>query len=138
MFDFKSIPKDLKNFLINSLTLPLWYISIFYYFPSVYAQDDILLIACVCISLSIFSYMLFSMLIMETNISKPEETPFDFGVVLPAILLQLFWLSILIFFGYLTSFFWDVKFEYYGFLLVYFGVPFIIFIASNVLREKNK
>ena len=136
MFDIQALSKDLKNYLVNAVALPFWYISVYYYFPNIYKQDDFLLIACVCIALTVISNFILAIFILTDEEKDKNKTIFDFDIILSTTLIQCVWLSILIFGGYLFSRFTSYRFEYYGFLLTYFSV-YIIFTVVDYIHDKQ-
>ena len=138
MFDFKTIPNDLKNYLITSVSLPFWYVSVYYYFPSVYYQDDFLLTASVCLALSAISNFTSTLVVALDDESTDDSSPFDFHIVLAATIIQCLWLSILILIGYLTNKLFGCKFEYYGFLLTYFGGYILAIIIVSIFSSGSK
>ena len=137
MIDLEKIPKDLKNYLITIVTLPFWYISVYYFFETVYLKNDFVLIGSICISLAIISNFIASIIALtEFNENDKNANLFQFEVVMFSTFIQCFWLSILIFLGYLSSKLTGYKFEYYGFLIVYF-IGYIAYIPYASRLEKN-
>jgi len=138
MFDIKSIPKDLKNMLINVWLLPLWYVSIYIFSPTIYKEQDIILTVSICIGLTSISSMI-SIIVSKTLISDDEKVGlFDYSIVALCFTLQLVWLSLLIFFSYLYSIYVGEIFRMYGFLLTYFLVLVAFFTVISIFEKSNQ
>ncbi len=138
MIDIDKIPKDLRNYLITVTTLPFWYISIYYFFNNIYLKNDFILIGSICISLAIISNFIASIIaITEFKEKNDNANLFQFEIVIFSTFIQCFWLGFLIFLGYLSSKLIGLKFEYYGFLIVYFS-GFLAYIPYASRFEKNK
>lgn len=137
MIDIGSIPKNLRDELVNAFTLPIWYIAVYLFCPSVYNQGDIILSTSLCISLS-----LISTLVINISFSGVIEEDDEEGSLISfaSFMFQALWLSLLIFFGYIFSLITDLIFEFYGFLLVYFfTIPILtIYLHIRKVRKKNK
>lgn len=133
MFDVKNIPINLRNLLSISALLPFWYISIYIFHPSLYNSKDILLIASVCIGLSLVSSAILGTAFAE------RDGILHHNAVFPTVLIQMFTLSLLIFICYLVKEWSGSVLTFYGFLIVYFVIIMILFFYKNWLdNQKDK
>lgn len=134
MIDINSIPKDLRDELINVFTLPLWYISLYIYCPSVYNKGDLLLSISLCISLALISTIITNISIqnMFPDNKKGNELSLIFSF-----LFQTIWLSLLIFLGYLFTYSTGIIFEFYGFLITYFCMYPIFSVYYHIRKAKK-
>ncbi|GGE23101.1 hypothetical protein [Psychroflexus salis] len=134
MIDIDKIPRHLKTLLINSVLLPFWYISIYIFHPKFYKTDDFLIIASVCIGLTIVSSLLTSIIL---TLSEKEAHILEENIVVPSVAIQVILLSLIIFLGYLFKVFFDKIFYFYGFLLTYFGIIILIIIIDLINGRNN-
>jgi len=68
--DFDKIPDGLKNILSMLIMSPFWYISIFVFGQNIYKINDPILIASICICLSLLGGFLGGLFAGEINIEK--------------------------------------------------------------------
>jgi hypothetical protein len=66
---------------------------------------------------------------------KIHDTILDQQLIIGSVALQVIWLSVLIFSGYLFNVFFNKIFLFYSFLMIYFGI--IILFALNSLKKKG-
>jgi hypothetical protein len=132
MLDISKIPKDLKSFLINLILIPFWIISIYIYHPELYKSEDLIIIGSICICLTFTSSLITSIGLMNQKI---HDTILDQQLIIGSVTLQVIWLSVLIFSGYLFNVFFNKIFLFYSFLMIYFGI--IILFALNSLKKKG-
>ncbi|MCA0133922.1 hypothetical protein [Winogradskyella alexanderae] len=134
MLDIDKIPKHLKTLLINSVLLPFWYISIYIFHHEFYKNDDFLIIASVCIGLTIVSSLLTSIILTR---SEKDTNILEENVVIPTVAIQVILLSLIIFLGYLFKVFFGKIFHFYGFLLTYFGIIISILFLDLISGKNN-
>lgn len=134
-FDFTKLPEDLKNELLNAFTLPLWYVSIYLFCPSVYNKGDVILSVSLCISLALVSTIISNITFygILTSAKKEEEDI----TYMATFFLQTLWLSFLIFASYIFSCLTNLIFEFYGFLVTYILIFPIIFISYYIRKRKK-
>lgn len=133
MFNIGEIPIYLKNMLLNVLLLPFWYIAIYLFSPEIYATGDILLLLSICISLTMISSIIASILVNLNEEKEKRVSPFDTANVVGALLIQVFVLSLLLIISFLVPKFVGFIFEFYGFVITYF----VILILTGLLLVSN-
>lgn len=137
MLDIKTIPVHLKNMLINAFLLPVWYLAIYIFSPSLYGQNDIILTTSVCFTITLASSY-FAMIIIVTFRKTPFPL-FDFNMINFAFFIQLFCITLLISIGYLSNILFGCKFAFYGFVITYFILLFtILFILTTYFLNFNE
>lgn len=134
--DIKNLPEKLKTFLINLITLPFWYISVYIYHIDFYKTNDYVLIFSVCFCLMLISSLISSVTILINDI---EDSDFlDESNVVISVVFQIIILSFIIFLGYLSKIVFGLCFQFYGFLLTYFSLIILFFIKIVINKRKKK
>lgn len=128
------LPKYLKNFLINIVLFPFWIISIYIFNVELYNTNDFLIIGSICISLTIVSSMIMTYTFMD---KERDEIMLDQYVIIPSLAIQIILLSVIIFLGYLFKKITGYYFEYYSFLILYFGISFFFLFIVKFLGKNN-
>ena len=133
MIDIEKIPRHLKSLLINIILFPFWIISIYIFKPELYKTNDYLIIGSLCISLTIVSSLLTSIIFLD---SKKNEHILEQHIIIASATIQSLLLSIIIFSGYLFNVFFNIKFEFYGFLATYFGILTVFSVLRFIDEQK--
>lgn len=131
MIDVTKIPRDLKSVLINVVTLPYWIVSIKLFHPELYITNDYLLLSCVCIGLALVSSILVSIILAKLD---TKNNIFDYGTTKVSVVLQIIFLSSIIFTAYLCKILFSKTLLFYGFLLIYFCV-LLVFVIYALYHE---
>jgi hypothetical protein len=134
MIDFTKIPKDLKSVLINVIILPFWIVSIYIFEQDIYKSNDYLIISALCISLTIISSFLTSLIFIINNNNHYFLSE---KVVIPSVAIQVFLISGVIFIGYLFKVLLNIEFLFYGFLSTYFGIIIIFNLLLLIPGKKE-
>lgn len=131
MIDVTKIPRHLKSVLINVVTLPYWIVSIKLFHPELYITNDYLLLSCVCIGLALVSSILVSIILAKLD---TKNNIFDYGTTKVSVVLQIIFLSSIIFTAYLCKILFSKTLLFYGFLLIYFCV-LLVFVIYALYHE---
>lgn len=124
----------LKSYSLNAFLLPFWYLAIYLFDKDFYAKGEIIDIV-MCINLSLISSTIFSYLGSDLNSGKSDNTFISNMTV--SIILLCIWISILILIFYSLKYFFDIKINFYYFIILYF-VPIFFLYLTLVLTKKPK
>lgn len=135
MIDIKGFPLRLKNMLVNAFMLPFWYVAIYLFGPSIYNQSDIFLILSICIALTAASaFLAYANVYVDEMTHKQRKDkikPFDHVIITKALTYQMVYMSFLMMISYLIPRLTPVtRFEFYGFVLVYFS-PWVLYMFKT-------
>ena len=115
LINLKDLPKDLINLLPHALMLPYWYISIYIFYPELYASNDIFLIISLTISLTISSAAITTTIFL--NVSPTKDEMLSKKTVYPTIYFEIILFSIILILSYIFKVLVNCFFEFYGFVL---------------------
>lgn len=129
-FDLNTAPDSLKSVLINLFLLPFWFISIFLFNGDFYNSADFILAMAFSLCLTIASSMAFA--ILNTIGLKDNKGIFDVGQSTFSVYIQIIWICILIFLCYSLRYFDIQTIDFFGFVVCYFGLIFLLILLESV------
>ncbi len=131
--------KDLKGVLIWCLLMPFWYIALYLFHPLFFANNSVLTLAVFSFGLTTSgsytmhnSWRLIFRFRRQTEIIEKLD-PTNFYVT--TLIFQTILLSALIFVAYFIRYFYNIKFDFFYFLLIFFSINILFYIACWITAK---
>lgn len=120
------------SIIISLISIPFWYLSIYTFNPDFLLRSNLLLISCSCFCLNTSSLFILS-ICTHHLLNEDNDSGANFAAMISlATMIQVFILSIMLFIGHTTTFFFNSILYFYSFISIYF---FLIISLGIILKR---